>query len=186
MKLLAATAPLLRLWGVRWIEAQRAIHHPAARPLERADLDRLAGFFAAETLAAARVRRLARLEPPRAARAMLRVGISLPVELDRLWAITFVDTIVVLDAAPEAELTRTLFHELVHVVQYRLLGTRGFVERYVRGWLDNGRRYGAIPLEADAYELARRYVSAPDPPFDVEGAVARLTTLPSRPARGPA
>ena len=67
----------------------------------------------------------------------------------------------------------TLFHELVHVEQVRQLGTRAFVERYLRGWLEAGRSYGAIPLERDAYALERRFRSAPAEPFDVAAEVAR-------------
>jgi len=46
-----------------------------------------------------------------------------------------------------------LFHELVHVAQYETMGMRGFLTTYVRGWLENGREYFAIPLEVEAYEL---------------------------------
>jgi hypothetical protein len=43
-----------------------------------------------------------------------------------------------------------LFHELVHVEQYRQLGTQRFAELYVRGFLSAGS-YEAIPLELHAY-----------------------------------
>jgi hypothetical protein len=50
-----------------------------------------------------------------------------------------------------------LFHELVHVVQYRLLGVGRFARLYVRGFLATGR-YEDIPLERCAFELERRFV----------------------------
>jgi hypothetical protein len=56
----------------------------------------------------------------------------------------------------------------VHVVQYRILGVAAFVRRYVLGWANNGRRYEAIPLERDAYELQARFESNPGRPFSVE------------------
>jgi hypothetical protein len=43
-----------------------------------------------------------------------------------------------------------LFHEPVHVEQYRQLGIPRFSEFYVRGFL-NGGSYEAIPLEVNAY-----------------------------------
>lgn len=49
-----------------------------------------------------------------------------------------------------------LFHELVHVAQFRLLGVREFSRLYVRGFLASGS-YEGIPLERCAYELEARF-----------------------------
>ena len=62
-----------------------------------------------------------------------------------------------------------LFHELVHVVQFRLLGIIKFSRLYVRGFLSGGGYYG-IPLEQCAYELERRF-ERERLPFDVENEV---------------
>ena len=62
-----------------------------------------------------------------------------------------------------------LFHELVHVVQYRLLGVDAFARLYVRGFLLEGD-YHRIPLEACAYELERRF-DLGGSPFRVESEV---------------
>jgi hypothetical protein len=71
-----------------------------------------------------------------------------------------------------------LFHEMVHVIQYRVLGIDEFARRYVDRWfaarvlLKNPRlRYCYIPLERQAYDLQYRYTAAPTSPFSVEGAV---------------
>lgn len=56
------------------------------------------------------------------------------------------------------------FHELVHVVQWQILGVRGFIERYMREILTNG--YNESPLELMAYSLDS-YYSANKPPLDV-------------------
>lgn len=45
-----------------------------------------------------------------------------------------------------------LFHELVHVEQFRQLGIERFADLYVQGFL-NGGGYDGIPLERNAYEL---------------------------------
>jgi hypothetical protein len=137
----------------------------------------LAPYFPAETLAAARLAIVPRIPLAGALRLARRLGIS-AVDADRLLGITYLDTIVVprrwSDPAEVDGVARsTLFHELVHVEQARQLGVRGFVERYVRGWLENGRRYDAIPLERDAYALERRFRGAPEEPFDVGAEVAR-------------
>jgi len=53
-------------------------------------------------------------------------------------AITFRDVVV----SHEAFSNGLLFHELVHVEQYRQLGIPRFSELYVRGFLDGGRLRG--------------------------------------------
>ena len=68
-------------------------------------------------------------------------------------AITFGD--VVVSHGPLAALV--LFHELVHVEQYRQIGIERFSELYVRGFLSGGG-YDGTPLEANAYDLERLWV----------------------------
>ena len=63
-----------------------------------------------------------------------------------------------------------LFHELVHVEQYRQLGMVRFAELYVRGFLTGGS-YEAIPLEVNAYTLERRFKSHPRRVFSVQAEV---------------
>ena len=50
-----------------------------------------------------------------------------------------------------------LFHELVHVEQYRLLGVQAFARAYVQGVVDSGFVYDRIPLEAVALEMCNRF-----------------------------
>jgi hypothetical protein len=65
-----------------------------------------------------------------------------------------------------------LFHELVHVEQYRQLGIPRFSELYVRGFL-NGGSYEAIPLEVNAYTLEGRFERNPSRQFSVADEVAK-------------
>jgi hypothetical protein len=65
-----------------------------------------------------------------------------------------------------------LFHELVHVEQYRQLGIPRFSELYVRGFL-NGGSYEAIPLEVNAYMLEGRFERNPSRQFSVADEVAK-------------
>jgi hypothetical protein len=64
-----------------------------------------------------------------------------------------------------------LFHEMVHAVQYRLLGVSAFAKLYVRGFLTGGGYHG-IPLEQCAFDLERRFVEDKEP-FDVEAEISR-------------
>ncbi len=64
-----------------------------------------------------------------------------------------------------------LFHEMIHVLQYRILGVKRFACLYVRGFFKGGG-YHAIPLEACACALEQRYLTAKEP-FDVEAEVSK-------------
>lgn len=167
-----ALARLLAGRAAAWVAGQRARHRPRASPLTPAARERLGPWFRPDTLVLARVRTVPRLDPGPVIGALERVGFRPPLEWDRIWGITFVDTIVLMDRVPAEELDTLLFHECVHVAQYRLLGARRFLDEYLRGWVEAGRRYRDIPLEADAYALALKFATAPDAPFAVEPEVA--------------
>ena len=83
-------------------------------------------------------------------------------------AITFSDVVV----SDEPFRNGLLFHELVHVEQYRQLGIPRFSELYVRGFL-NGGSYEAIPLEVNAYALEGRFEENPHQRFSVEDEVGK-------------
>ena len=91
---------------------------------------------------------------------------NLPV-FGAMAAITFGDVIV----SHEPLTAPVLFHELVHVEQYRQLGIARFAELYVRGFLSGGS-YEAIPLELNAYGLEGVFEKAPHRVFSVEDDVS--------------
>jgi hypothetical protein len=91
--------------------------------------------------------------------------------------ITFIDTVLLLDEFPAADPEAALFHELVHAVQYELLGPEKFVELYIMGWVNQGFNYAAIPLEMDAYELQNRFEADPEASFSVRDEVSRSLEL---------
>jgi hypothetical protein len=67
---------------------------------------------------------------------------------------TLGECILIADPHPAVEL---LFHELVHVEQYRILGMKEFARAYVQGVVDSNFVYENIPLEATAFELTARF-----------------------------
>lgn len=100
---------------------------------------------------------------------MLRdIGFANLPDQSGMGAITFSD--VVVSHQPFSD--GLLFHELVHVEQYRQLRILRFSELYVRGFL-NGGGYEAIPLEVNAYTLGGRFEANPDSQFSVEDEVRR-------------
>ena len=62
---------------------------------------------------------------------------------------------------------RTLFHNLVHVTQFALVGT----ERVMRGYfktLNEAGLWMVVPFEEQAYQLDARYTRSPSDVFSVE------------------
>jgi len=82
-------------------------------------------------------------------------------------AVTFSDVVV----SRERFTHGLLFHELVHVEQYRQLGIERFAGLYLRGFLSGGG-YDGIPLEKNAYQLGDRFESNPNTLFSVHDEVA--------------
>jgi hypothetical protein len=145
--------------GIKWVESQRNAHRLSARDLTKAERSALAPFFDTEVLKLAKIKMIPVIENPGFYSEI--EDSKLPGILDFSFAagITFKDTIVVSQQylrhrSPPIPL---IFHELVHVVQYQVLGIRDFIEHYVSGWTKNGFDYSAIPLEAEAYKLERQY-----------------------------
>ena len=64
------------------------------------------------------------------------------------------------------------FHELVHVVQWQLLGPKAFLLLYAAGLAGHG--YRRCALEAMAFDHQGRF-AAGDPPYPVEAEVLRET-----------
>ena len=95
-----------------------------------------------------------------------KLGLRFP-KVRLVSGITF-DTVIALREFPESHI---LFHELVHVTQYRLLGLQQFARSYVRGFLCT-RSYDEIPLERCACDLEARFMVCHEA-FNVEEQVRR-------------
>lgn len=139
-----------------WVRNRRDRHYPRGLPIAEPDVVWLSAWFDPGLLARVRVCR-ARLPVPHFA------------------GITYGDTILIDPGAPGSghSWRRLLFHELVHVVQYEILGLDGFVNRYLRGWAAAGYRYRAIALEEDAYAIEAMFTAEPGRPFKVREEVER-------------
>ncbi len=151
---------LIRM-GSAWVKRQREQYHPRGKPLPPETHASLAPFFFPETLESVRIVRVPLIENPAFYGTLLTSRKILLLDFRRATGIAFVDTVLLssrfLSGPPPLSL---LFHEIVHVVQYRLLGVSEFSRRYVLGWVENGYRYEAIPLEQQAYSLTARFVQS--------------------------
>jgi hypothetical protein len=157
-------------WAIQqvteYIEQQRQTYSGKSVPLDLHQKSAMRPFFPASALDSTRVVVLGgeRVTNPPFYPELQWMGFepgSLP-DFSLMAAITFVDTVV--SHGPYDN--RTLFHGLVHVVQYEKLGVAEFAAKYVRGFL-NGGSYDGIPLEMNAYELDARFAGAPTRAFSV-------------------
>lgn len=146
-----------------FIEEQQRTHAPASRALSPAERTPLAVHFSGEVLDQVRLTRVKHLQNPPFYAELEQMGFQNLPQVRRMAAVTFIDVIVAqVDFTPWL-----LFHELVHVVQYRELGVQKFAELYVRGFLETGE-YLSIPLERVAYHLEGLFRLRPDLKIEVE------------------
>jgi hypothetical protein len=147
-----------------YIHAQRATYAPLAAPLAFSEL--WSRFFPARDLERIRILQPGQervVNPPFYA-DLEKMGFTGLPDFRTMAAITFDDVVVFHDALTP----QLIFHEMVHVVQYRLLGVEEFARLYVRGYLHGG--YSGTPLEICAYELDGRFIMG-SVGFDVEAEV---------------
>jgi len=147
--------------ATRFIQKRHNRFYRLGRELAPEELGFLAEFFPAEVLHSVRLVRR-QMPVPWFYRYLPAVGFLNLLDFADIAAITFLDTVV----HPDPLSRDVLFHELVHVVQYRELGLAGFADRYVRGFLAGGS-YEDIPLEQQAHELDARFRREPEVKFSV-------------------
>jgi len=166
--------------GRQWISQQRTAFRPRGHALSDGALATFSNFFDRNLLKNARMVTVPAIDNPpflEQLRPVLALA-SVPVlDFSSMAAITFVDTILLVESAAKDNLDSLMFHELIHVVQYDILGLDKFVELFITGWVNQGFNYAAIPLEMDAYELQYQYESAPDLGFDVQDEVSQRLEL---------
>jgi len=154
----------------QYISTQREKYGPRAIPVSREQMVTLSGFFSAELLDSTRllVLKQERVANPDFYPMLRNLGFDNLPDQSAMAAITFCDVVV----AHEPFSDGLLFHEFVHVEQYRQLGIPRFSELYVRGFL-NGGSYEAIPLEVNAYTVEDRFRNDPRRGFSVQAEVAK-------------
>lgn len=151
-----------------YISVQRQKALPRALPLRRSQTTSLDRFFRPDVLDSTRLSILdrTRVENPPFYGLLAPMGFTKLPDFSQMAAITFCDVVV----SHQPVTSELLFHELVHVEQYRQLGIHRFAELYVRGFLAGGG-YDGIPLELNAYQLGERFETNPQSGFSVEADV---------------
>ncbi len=166
--------------GQGWIKEQRQVFRPLGRALPDTAIAQFSLYFEEQLLQKVRLVTVPALENPGFLdnyQSVLAEKAIPMLDFSAMAGITFVDTILLVDRYLDESATALIFHELVHAVQYELLGPEKFVELYILGWVNQGFNYAAIPLEMDAFELQNRYEADPTQPFPVKDEVSRSLEL---------
>ncbi len=153
----------------RYITGERGRYAPRGAALTPEQQERMRPFFTSLLLDSTRIIVLegARVKNPDFYPMLLQMGFRNLPDFSQMSAITFSDVVVSHEPFSDA----LLFHELVHVEQYRQLGIERFAALYVRGFLAGGG-YDGIPLERNAYALGARFEAASGQTFLVADEVA--------------
>lgn len=169
--------PEMVAWAVgqtrEWIGAQREARRPDGVPLPNPMTVLFRPFFPAATLDAARVCHVNAIPNPDFLEAARALGFPVgKLDFRLMYGLTVVDTILLSQRVLSPDPLALVFHELVHVVQYEVLGLDEFARQYVEGFLSGGDYYH-IPLEVQAYRLEARFIANRDAAFSVLDEVSR-------------
>jgi hypothetical protein len=161
-----------------WIKKTLAEHASAARPVASLGFSRLPHYYDAQILASSMVVFVSRVPVP----PLSALGLARFRDFERMDAggITYLNTYFV--RADQSRSESLHFHELVHVLQWRLLGPEKFLAFYADGLERLG--YRKSPLEVMAYDLQKRFESEAQP-FSVEVACQSLMRETARPGGNP-
>jgi hypothetical protein len=153
---------------IGWIRATLAAHAPDAQAVASAGFARLPRYFGAALLASAKFVAVDQVPtPPLAALGLGRFAAFAPSDPE---GITYLDTYFVKRGRAGDEGLH--FHELIHVVQWQLLGPEKFLAAYAAGLAAFGYRHS--PLERMAYDAQAAFASGQS--FDAERLVAQKLT----------
>lgn len=142
--------PVLNLW----IENTLATHFQAAKPVASFGFARLPQYFSPELLEFAKIVIVDRIPmPPLSEMGLTQFAAFETANFD---GITYLDTFFVKRGVETSE--SLYFHELVHVIQWKMLGPERFLAAYVDGLEKFG--YRDSPLEKMAYDAEKKFVES--------------------------
>ena len=147
-----------------YLRQQREHYSTSAVPLSEQHKILMGRYFSASLLDRVRVVELEgqRLPNPPFYEEAKTLIANLP-DLTHLASLTFLDVVVFNERLTE----RSLFHALVHAVQFDVLGLTRYAELWVRGFVDTKFHF-SVPLEAHAFSLESKFVRLGPENFSVE------------------
>ena len=156
--------------AISWLHRQRELFLPSSVPLDGNQRTALQPFFPAEILDRARIVDASQTGeaipyPPFYERVRAGGARVIP-DAAHMTAMPFVD-VMVFNRKPTL---RTLFHNLIHVTQFAVLGA----DRVMRGYFETLNEAGlwmVVPFEEQAYQLDGRFTANPSDIFSVESEI---------------
>jgi hypothetical protein len=150
---------------IGWIHQTLRAYAKENKTIASLGFPRLPRYFSPDLLASTNVVAVERLPMP----PLSSMGLSRFAEFEHgdYAGITYLNTFFVKHSSAAAE--RLCFHELVHVVQWRILGPEKFLAAYAAGLETFG--YRNSPLESMAYDAEASFCQS-DQPFDAANLVA--------------
>ena len=148
-----------------WIREMLASHSNAAKPVSSQGFVRLPRYFSAKLLASTKFITIDKIPmPPLSKMGLTRFAQFESGDFD---GVTYLDTFFLKRGRATDE--RLYFHELIHIVQWSLLGPERFLATYADGLEKYG--YRDSPLEVMAYNAEATFVQSPNI-FNAEELVA--------------
>lgn len=156
--------------AVAWMQQQRDKYYPLSEPLSEPEKMKLRPFFPTEILDRLRIKHVAPTGesipyPPFYER--VRAGGSRIVpDAAHMTAMPFVD-VALFNREPTL---RTIFHTLVHVTQFSIVGLEKVMAGYFHTLNESGL-WMVVPYEEQAYRMDARFTKDPADAFSVEAEV---------------
>jgi hypothetical protein len=153
-----------------YLRQQRAHYLPAAQPLNSQNKARMWPYFSPTLLDQVRVVELKgqRVPTPDFYVQARSQGFDNLPEITHMDSLTFIDVIAFNETLNE----RSLFHALVHAVQFHVLGLERYTELFVKSFLRTKAHF-TVPLEAHAFSLTSKFMLPSFEKFSVEDRVVR-------------
>jgi hypothetical protein len=155
---------------VAWMQQQRDKYHPVCNALSEAVKVRLSPFFPAEILNGLRIKDLSKagetIPYPPFYECVRAGGARVVPDAAHMTAMPFID-VALFNRQPTL---RTVFHTLVHVTQFSIVGLEKVMEGYFRTLNESGL-WMVVPYEEQAYQLDARYTKDRADVFSVEAEV---------------
>ena len=149
-----------------WAYKQRNLYKPNARLLSDAEKSRLREYFDKRILDRTRIVSLEEIPNPPFYSALEESGIPIPLDLTQAAGFCLIDYVLIRKGhwSYFSAALSTVFHEMVHLVQWDVLGPRRLIELYTDALMRDG--YSQIVFERQAYRLTDRFVRG-ESPFSV-------------------
>ncbi len=148
-----------------YLRDQRNYYLPSAAPLSKLQKDLMSPYFPADLLHEVRALELrgTRVPNPSFYAQARELGFTSLPDIAHMSSITFQDVLVFNEQLTD----RSLFHALVHAMQFQVLGIERYTELFVRNFV-NTRFHFLVPVEAHAFLLESKFARPSAEKFSVE------------------